>query len=405
MLGLLVTGALVAGGVVVVLTGDESSDGEAAGGEPRAESAGEDEGTAEQTVPTAPAELFAFAADRLEDESTFTFEGTTRFEGTLPEQSGVLVVQEGATSGRAELPGVYVETTEESDGGGFEIIIDEGVTWWRRTASADRLGERPWVRDEGLSDLVPRPALHRLPDWLGAATDHRDGGEDENGRTVVVSNLPPGALDEFYATPPDQRFIRAELTVTVDDTGLPVRMELEGATSDAVVELSYRLTDFGATVEVVHPTDAELDGTPFFMEEDIAEYGGPAPHGLARAPAGWSLVAGYVLPEDAIGCTSVELVYGSLASPDLGFLAVVFTGPECMPPPPGEVQPFTAGAYTGVVSELPGEVVGSIDVGGQIVGFRSDLSVADLSLVLASLGPLDLAAQPTPIEGLPSSPD
>jgi hypothetical protein len=359
----------------------------------------DDDPTAEEAAGT-----LDVAADRLVDEGSFAFEGSIRIEGS-PSPSGSVTAVESTSTGRADQARIYTETTEQSDGTASELVldIDGGLAWWRVTAFADRLADRSWVRGDVGDREVPAP-LRDVRNWLEDATDARDGGRREGGR-AVVANLPTLVLNDVYGYEggDERRFMSARLTATIDDAGLPVRIEVVAAASDFALELDYRLDDFGVPVDVVLPSGTDVDPTPTFREEDIAELDGRARVGLSRVPAGWALVAAHVRPDENPDCTGIQLAYGSPVDPAGSYLIVWITSPDCVNPPPG-ARPFTAGSRTGVLVEEPDGVTGVFLDGSGVAFHAVGLSAGDLSLVLASLGPLDLTAAPAPIEGIPSTP-
>ena len=74
----------------------------------------------------------------------------------------------------------------------------------------------------------------------------------------------------------------------------------------------------------------------------------------------------------------------------------------CIDPPEGEA--VDVAGFSGAVADEPdGTRSGVVSSADTVVTFSTDLSVADLRIVLANLGPLDLDAVPEPLPGIPSS--
>jgi hypothetical protein len=131
-------------------------------------------------------------------------------------------------------------------------------------------------------------------------------------------------------------------------------------------------------------------------------FDGPAPVGLSGIPAGWELAGAYVTPDRATGCPSVTLDDTDLDEPIDEYVWLDVFDAGCATAPPGE--PLAVAGYVGAVDDNgDGTRWGVVVSGDTAVSFLTDLSVGDLRLVLATLAPLDLAATPASLAGLPSS--
>jgi len=110
-----------------------------------------------------------------------------------------------------------------------------------------------------------------------------------------------------------------------------------------------------------------------------------------------------VTPDPTGGpCRSATVDYTNLDDPVGQFLWIDVMDAGCMPPPEGEA--IDVPAFSGAVADEPdGTRWGVVSSDDTTVMFSTDLSVADLRIVLANLGPLDPAAVPEPLEGIPSS--
>ncbi len=368
-----------------------------AGDDPRALVRAVDEPPAEAPLApaAAPEDVFAAAQERVEDVGTFTYEGTSRAEGTNP-FDGSPFLFEATFTGEVRVARAVHEVADGADGTRTERVELSTAEWTRGTAFPDQLDDRPWLPyNEAPGALDP----HRLGEWLAQATRHRDGGEDTSGHQIAIAKVASDVLGND-AEPP---VVDSEVTITVDDTGLPLEVTVE-AESDGVAFMStYELNDAGEAVTIEPPASDELDQTPFFDEEDLAAAGGPPPVGLAGVPVGWELVDAYVVPDPSDHCVGVGLDYTDLDDPVGSYLWITVTAPDCAVDPP-DAQPFSAGTYDGVALVDAGLADGVVRDDTVAVSFSTDLSREDLRQVLGTLGPLDLTATPAPLEGVPSSP-
>lgn len=371
--------------------------------------------TTEPPAPSGPEEIFGAADGVLEDSGQFSYEFTGRWESDDPLEAGRTQVLQFTGSGKVRLPDEANLAVEGDDGRRLDVVIMGGTLWQRATAFPDQIEQRPWAElpveeqfESGGFDATD------LPDWFDATTDHRDGGEDANGRTVVRAAVPssamsPAALGVFV---PEEQILSSELELTVDDQHAPVRVVVSATTQSTVVELTLDRIDVASAVTIDAPSSGELDETPFVDQEDIAVVQGAETLGLAGVPAGWFLVGGSVVPDPVDpGCAAVTLFYLGL-----GGQVDPVTGPENylflnMAPLACEVDAslfddpnFSAGGYEGFASEASDGNFGAVQVGETVVGFGSGLPLSDLSVVLATLGVVDLAAEPEAIEGIPSEP-
>lgn len=346
-----------------------------------------------------PADVFAHAARVLEDAGTFSYEGSTRVEGPDPIETEATLVTELSVTGDVVLPDAVREVVDDPVGLYSErISIGSGAaarSWTRDTAYRDQIDQRPWGElDLGLGELD----LYLLPDWLGGAIDHRDGGEDVNGQQVVHAGVPPRMLNDLG---PEMNVIDVAVELTLGPDDDPRQVVLTVSTLDTVIESSYELDGLGSEISVDAPDAHQLDATPFFNEEDLAAFEGPAPLGLSAIPEGWEVMAAYVEPGGPDGCSSATVAYTDLDNPVDEFLWLDVYDAGCTQVPAGD-QLDVAG-FTGAASDSgDGSRWGVVVAGGTAVEFYTDLSVADLRLVMATLGPLDLAATPSPLPGLPS---
>lgn len=396
---LLVTGIVVflaaSAALVVVAVGRWSDEGADI-------AARQDEGPGGSLAPDAtPAEVFAHGALVLNEAGTFSYEATNRIELTgLPGGGGTQVITQDL-SGDVVLPDTVHELSDDGEGLHTErIAIGTGPfaeAWTRRSVYEDALGERPWAElDGGRAELE----LYSLPEWLEGAVDHRDGGEDRNGRRVVHAGVPVSLIGDLGGG--EFEVIDASIEMTLDDDDLPRKIVLDVATRDIVIEGSYDLRGVGDEITIDPPGRDQLDPTPWFNEEDIAAFDGPPPLGLSGVPEGWELAGASVSLDQGEGCESATIDYADISDPMGNFLWLNVMNVDCAPPSVGE--PFDVAGFEGTVTDLDdGTRVAILTSADTAVVVVTDLLAADLRAVLQTLGPLDLEAEPTPLAGIPSA--
>lgn len=402
--GLAAAGVLAAVVVVVAVVAltasddaDDEGDGDRAGDASLTEG-GEDGDDADAEL----AQVLADAGQALTDAGTFSYEATSRYEGPDPSTLDDTIVIDQDMTGDVVLPDAVRQRVTGSDGITYEHITigsDLAVqTWLRDTAYPDQLDARPWAEIEGASGEIQ---LSLLPDWLGAAVDPRDEGDDPDGNRVISAGIPPRLVNELG---PDVTVIDVAVEVTLDGAGAPRRVELELSATDTVVAASYDIVGIGHDVAVTPPSPGDLDATPWVNEQDLAAFEGPAPLGLSRVPEGWDMAGAYVTPDPTDGpCPSATVDYTNFDDPVGQFLWIDVMDPGCLSPPAGGDAIDVPGYSGAVVDEPDGTRWGVVSSDDATVMFSTDLSVADIRIVLANLGPLDVTAVPEPLEGIPSS--
>jgi hypothetical protein len=385
--------AVAVGAVVALTSGDDDGDGPGV-----AADAGDDGSAQDDEL----ADALATAGRALTDAGTFSYEATSHLEGPDPSTLDDSIVVDRDMSGDVVLPDAVRQRVTGSDGVTYEhITIGSDVaeqTWLRDTAYPDQLEARPWAEVEG--GASGELALSLLPAWLEAATDPHDEGEDGEGNRVISAGVPPRLIN---ALGPEVTLIDVDLEATLGSDGAPRRVEFVLSATDTIVEASYDIVRIGGDVEVAPPSAAELDATPWVNEQDLAAFEGPPPLGLSRIPEGWVMAGAYVTPDPAAGgCPSATVDYTNLDDPVGQFLWIDVMDVGCIEPPEGEA--LDVPGFTGAVADEPdGTRWGVVSSGDTVVMFSTDLSVADLRIVLANLGPLDVEAVPEPLPGIPSS--
>lgn len=390
--------ALVAAAVVAVAA--SSDEGEQTAPDPAGEA--EDGDDRPEAEPGSPEAAFTGAAARLRDAGTFSYTATSHVEQADPVGGGRGYTVNRDLEGEVELPDAIRESMTVDDRQVYEWMATgsgtSALAWTRETAFPDQIASRPWGEASGSTGELD---LLLLPDWLDGAVDHRDGGEDEAGRRVVGASLPGRLVNDLG---PEMAVIDAEIELTLDDDGAPLKVALLVSSTDTVIDSTYTLVALGVPVVIERPDAAALDATPWINEQDLAMFDGPAPLGLGSVPTGWELSGAYVTPDWAPGCDSATVDYVDFDDPEGSYLWIDVYDAACATDAPGEA--FEAAGYAGTVADVgDGTVVGTVVAGDVAVDVSSDLSVADLGLVLASLGPFDPAATPAELPGIPSSGD
>ncbi|HET6950571.1 MAG TPA: hypothetical protein VFI47_09360 [Acidimicrobiales bacterium] len=385
--------ALIAAVVAVGVSSDGGDGAPVSGGETRSETGGAGEPGSVETA-------FEEAAARLSEAGSFRYTATSRIEVADPAGDAMTTTVTREIEGEVALPGTLRESVVIDDRQVYErMVTGEGTAareLTRESAFRDEIDARPWGDSFGPSGELD---MTLLPDWLGGAVDHRDGGEDRSGRTVVAASV-PGSL--FNDLGDGVRVIDADIELTLDGDGAPAVVALTVSTTDTVIDSTYELADLGADVVVEAPDTASLDATPWINEQDLAAFGGPAPLGLSGVPEGWELSGAYVTPEWAPGCDSASVDYVDFSDPEGSFLWIDVYDAACALDPVGE--PLVVGGYAGAVGDAgDGTFAGTVIAGDVAVDFSTDLSVADLTVVLDTLGPFDPAATPEDLPGVPSS--
>jgi hypothetical protein len=390
--------ALVAAAVVAVAA--SSREGEQTAPDPVGEAEpADDRREAEAGSPEA---AFAGAAARLRDAGTFHYTATSHVEAADPVGGGRGFTVNRDLEGEVALPDSVRESLTIDDRQVYEWMATgsgtSALAWTRESAFPDEIASRPWGETTGSTGELD---LLLLPGWLDGAVGHRDGGEDAAGRPVVEASLPGRLVNDLG---PDMAVIDAEIELTLDDDGAPRKVALLVSSTDTVIDSTYTLSDLGAPVAIERPDAAALDATPWINEQDLAMFDGPAPLGLGSVPTGWELSGAYVTPDWAPGCDSATVDYTDFDDTDGSYLWIDVYDAACATDAPG--APFEAGGYAGTMADVgDGTVVGTVMAGDVAVDVTTDLSVADLGLVLASLGPFDPAATPVELPGIPSSGD
>ena len=251
--------ALVLGGGAIVAGsgGDGSGDDRTA-----TASTGGTVATTATTLPPVTADnAFAAAAERLTTAGSFSYSGTvsaTDVSNVRPmfwlAVSSTVEGQVATSSHRLQ------EVAATSDGAAAETVAVGESVWGRRGPSVEALAGLPFEPIPGLSGPRPGagdPALvppargaALLPAWLAAATAASDVGPDEQGRLRFQATLPAAALGEIERQRPA---VDATVVLTLDATGVPVRVEVTSAPDGPAMHLVYDIAGLGQPVTIEPP--------------------------------------------------------------------------------------------------------------------------------------------------------
>lgn len=249
-----------------------------------------------------------------------------------------------------------------------------------------------------MRELLPAEMVTEMERLAGQDHGIDDAGSSPTGMldgrvTVRLVHAADGRLDELDVT---------EESGTGEDRSVD-RTEL-------------RFSGWGDAVAVEAPARGDVDPTPGVDEDDLAAFAAFAPLAPAAPPAGMVLESAEASPEDAgeETCAEVSLHYGPAQPPPADgtpyhHVEISEVSDSCQwkdddagfEPLAGQHSTVRVGPYQAEVSELriPGEhgptlTSVKLTAGTVVVSAQSDLPVDQLVAALATLGPLDLAAQP-----------
>lgn len=397
----LVLAGLGAGAAVVVAGDDAGGSGE------DAEAAGEgaEAGDARQaaapttttTEPSTPERAFARARLQLDEGREFTYTGTARSASGSVVRPGIWLAGDLVVEGEVSLPDRTHEVAVAASGEAVETAT-EGVTAWGREAGGrDGLAEQGY---EVIAEAVDGSfgvewGLGLLPLWLGAATDRRDGEPDLLGRRTLRGTVP---ADRFGVDDDGRALGPAELVLTVDEAGTPVRVEVTTAVPDPPLHVAVDLAGIGGPVVGSLPGGGEPTSvTGPVTAEDARAAGIAAPVELARVPAGWALVRMELTPTmPRPGCTALQLDYQDTAEPADRYLGLNVTSAECAIDDEPFPDPLAAGPFSGTADLGDRGGVAQVTDGTTAVNVHSRLPAADMARLLETLAPFDPATPPEP---------
>jgi hypothetical protein len=251
----LVVAVLAAAAVVTVVAagGDGGPDAVTGAGEVEPTA-----GPATSTPTTAlltPQQAFAQGGDRLVAAGSFTYSGTVHATDVSRARPGLWLAVDAMMVGEVSLSSSrWHETAVALGGTAAETVVDGATVWGRSASDRDALAAQAYQQ---VSELTgPDPAhvgAALVPDWLAAATDHRDAGTDAQGRRTFRATLPAAALGEVEGGQPA---VDAEILLAVDADGAPAQVQVATAPAGPVLQLTLELSRLGEPVAIDAPEGA-----------------------------------------------------------------------------------------------------------------------------------------------------
>ena len=250
---------LLGGGAIVAGTGGDGA------GDDRTATASTG-GTVATTVTTLPPvtadNAFAAAAERITTAGSFSYSGTVSATDVSSVRPMFWLAVSSTVEGQVATASHRLHEVAVTSGGAAAetVAVGESV-WGRRGPSVEALAELPFEPIPGLSGPRPGagdPALvppargaALLPAWLAAATEPTDVGPDEHGRRRFQATIPAAALGEIERQQPA---VDATVVLTLDPTGVPVRVEVTSSPSGPAMHLAYDIAGLGQPVTIEPPT-------------------------------------------------------------------------------------------------------------------------------------------------------
>lgn len=344
-----------------------------------------------------PSQRMAVAVQRLNDAGTFAYTGTVRSDEPGMARPGIWQEGDLAVDGEVVLPDRSREVAVDASGRAVETVTENVVVWAREAHDAASLPEVPLriVAELRGGSSVPVGAP-RLAEILTCVGDRAAAGTDEEGRTRVRGTVRSGELITNDGTP----LPTAEVVVTIDDGGDPVRIELatDGAGPQLVMALDIEQPGEPVTIDLPagHPTSISGDVTP----DEVRAAGIEHAVELGEIPHGWILysteliepVEGFHEPE----CAELELRYADSSADAVDrYLSLEVTFIHCDVPDGDTSEPITLGPFTGA-DFGEDRTFARVSDGRVNVEVHTPLSVPEVSQLFESMEPFDPATRPVP---------
>lgn len=399
--------ALVAAGLGVMAGGGSEPDGR--------DDTDADADDAEQPADPRPARVvWAEATSRLGQSRSFAYRGSVHAPGPDgPARPGAWLAEDVTVEGAVLLPpSITREVAVDGSGRAAETVTSASTAWSRTAETVDGLAAATWevVRPPETWSAEPdsRLGIALIADVLRAARDRRrDPPHGSGGRTLRATVPTEGRLQ-----PRVEMFAGAEVSIDLDATGDVTRVAVTAgpaAEPRLAVDLDLdRLGDPG----LVTPADVGEPARRTFAAA-APEVADVEALELSQVPAGWALTQAYEWPGGIArppeqppvqvpACSGLTLEYRDLRTVLQGLLTLTVMQPSCDEPTRAHEsgEPFRAGSFAGRVEEGIPQTYGVVSDGTTTVTFDTDLSAADVAVVLASLAPLDPAREPASIADL-----
>jgi hypothetical protein len=254
--------------------------------------------------------------------------------------------------------------------------------------------------DRGMSSSPAGPALiHR---WLTAAVDRAADGTDAEGRRRYTGSLHTLLGPHDLADPAPEPI--ATVVLVVDEAGDPARIELASLPGQPALELAFDISRIGEPVSIPLP-----DGRPGAVRGDVTvdqvrAAGISDPVELGALPENWVLYRIDLVPDfPGPGCSTLELAYSDVPlREDLENALRMEVHSAACPYTLGLTgEPITLGPFTGTVQEDFGGLTVEASDGATTIAIYTDMTLADLMAVGASLHPFDPAVGPSSLVAPP----
>jgi len=390
-LGLLAVAGLVAAGLLTVL-GHEGGGGDGRGGRERRDHGGDG-----RTGVVVPRVAWAEATLRLAEAGSFAYHGTVHAAAAGPMRPGAWLAEDVSVEGAVVLPDAITREVAVTRGGKAAETVTSGATTWSRTApTAARLAGAPWEvvgapEPAPLgwyhSSLPARSGLALVLDVLGSTGNRRSDPPDGSGRRTLHATVPnrsPARIDLVRG---------AEVSLTLDDGGGIERIVLtHGPADDPSLRMDLAVERRGEA-GLVTPAEVGEPARRTVRMDALAAAHVEAVE-VGRLPGGWALTGAQAAPDgDTEGldrCPQLRLDYRDLALDDDGWLELSVASDECRARNGGRgawPERFRAGSFSGSALEGARVTSGAATDGTTAVGFVTNLSLASVRPVLASLTP------------------
>jgi hypothetical protein len=304
--------AVIGATVAVLASGDDPP---ASVDPPPAEAAADPEAAA------VARQAFAAASRALTTSGTWAYRGTVRSDRPAAQRPHWLGPEVHIT-GQVALPTRAVESATGNGGVGETVISGHGL-WARTGATASDLPSRPW---EFVAEGEFGLGLASLPEWLSRSTERTTGSPDDQGRRRYAAAV--DAVGLIGAGLTDDAAARGRITLTIDDAGTPVHVELTAG--DDGPRLAVDLDSLGAPVAITPPDGIERSITPSLTVADLAAAGITDPVQLTEMPPGWVLhdvELDHMLTDAA--CSVLTLSYVDVTDPANKALSLDVTPTGC----------------------------------------------------------------------------
>jgi hypothetical protein len=344
-----------------------------------------------------PNRAIARAALMLQEAGSFAYRGEARADVPTAARPGPALMGTVTIEGQVSLPNRAREVAVAGTTVVETVISGRGV-WSRQAAGREALAGASWSLAQATSFGAGLTSLH---DWLHATVDRTAGPVDDEGRRTYTGLLPPEDARWLMADAGDAT---AALTLTVDGTGEPVRVEVAAAAGAKRFALRIDIVDLGAPVDIAPPDGRELGITPAQSTEDLVAAGVHAPVQLHELPPGWILSdASLSTPAPDVPCGELSLGYMDVGGRER-FVGLIVADAGCprpqapfAPPLPAESEGGSVGdgwTVLGSYEDPSGSTISVADGVTQVDVF-STLPLAEVRAILASLGPYDRLDQPS----------